>query len=311
VGFYSQLRRDKYKLIIDSLKLNLGVYASMELRHLITLKTIVERGGFKKAAEHLGYAQSSVTTHIKELEEEIGKPLFDRLGRKVVLTHYGQQFLPYAIKIIELYSQALNTNDEPTGDLIIGISESLTIDRVPPILLEYKKTYPKVNLSLRSIDTYNVISSLQNGDIDLALVLEKDDWSPTEIHYEKLKRERMVLISQPDNKDNKTVLYTEKLCSYKSVFDEYIKYRQIDVKESLDFQSIEAIKQCVKCGLGISMVPYFSVKEELEGNKLNGEIMPPEHPTISTFLTYHKDKWLSPSMNRMISLIESHAVNWD
>lgn len=160
----------------------------MELRHLITLKTIVEKGGFKKAAEHLGYAQSSVTTHIKELEEEIGKPLFDRLGRKVVLTHYGEQFLPSAIKIIELYSQALNTDDEPTGDLIIGISESLTIDRVPPILLEYKKSYPKVNLSLRSIDTYNVVSNLQNGDIDLALVLEKDAWSQPEIHCEKLKK---------------------------------------------------------------------------------------------------------------------------
>ena len=56
----------------------------MELRHLITLKTIVEKGGFKKPAEHLGYAQSSVTAHIKELEEEAGKPLFDRLGKKVV-----------------------------------------------------------------------------------------------------------------------------------------------------------------------------------------------------------------------------------
>lgn len=282
----------------------------MELRHLITLKTIVEKGGFKKAAEHLGYAQSSVTTHIKELEEEIGKPLFDRLGRKVVLTHYGEQFLPYAVKIIELYSQALNTDDEPTGDLIIGISESLTIDRVPPILLEYKKSYPKVNLSLRSIDTYNVVSNLQNGDIDIALVLEKDDWSQPEIHCEKLKRERMVLISQPDNDNNETVLYTERLCSYKSVFEEYIKYKQMDVKESLDFQSIEAIKQCVRSGLGISMVPYFSVKEELESNKLHGEEVPPEHPTISTFLTFHKDKWLSPSMKSMIALIKSHAEHW-
>lgn len=283
----------------------------MELRHLITLKTIVERGGFKKAAEHLGYAQSSVTTHIKELEEEIGKPLFDRLGRKVILTHYGEQFLPYAVQIIELYSQALNTDDEPTGDLIIGISESLTIDRVPPILLEYKKSYPKVNLSLRSIDTYNVSSNLQNGDIDLALILEKDDWSSPEIHCEKLKRERMILIRPPEDKENnETVLYTERLCSYKSVFDEYIRFKQMDVKESLDFQSIEAIKQCVKCGLGISMVPYFSVKAELESNQLNGEEVPPEHPTISTFLAYHKDKWLSPSMNRMITLIRSHADNW-
>lgn len=80
------------------------------------------------------------------------------------------------------------------------------------------------------------------------------------------------------------------------------------MKESLDFQSIEAIKQCVKSGLGISMVPYFSVKGELESNQLNGEIIGPEHPAIATFLAYHKDKWVSPAISSMISLIKSHAV---
>ncbi|MEV5113014.1 LysR family transcriptional regulator [Peribacillus frigoritolerans] len=283
----------------------------MELRQLITFKTIVEKGGFKKAAEHLGYAQSSVTTHIKELEEEVGKPLFDRLGKKVVLTHYGNEFLSYAIKIIDLYSQALNTNEEPTGDLTIGISESLTIGRIPSILLEYKMSYPKVNLSLKSIDNYNVASNLQNGDIDLALILEKDDWSLAELHCEKLNRERMVLISPPEKEDIRTVLYTERSCSYKSVFEQYIKYKQIDVKESLDFQSIEAIKQCVRSGLGISLVPYFSVKEELDSNKLHGEEIAPEHPAITTYLAYHKDKWLSPSINEMINLIREHAKKWD
>ncbi|WP_010530547.1 LysR family transcriptional regulator [Lentibacillus jeotgali] len=283
----------------------------MELRHLVTLKTIVERGGFKQAAEHLGYAQSSVTTHIKDLEEEVGKPLFDRLGKKVVLTHYGQQFLPYAAKIIELYSQALHMDDEPTGDLTIGISESLTICRIPSILLEYKENYPKVNLSLKSLDNYDVTSSLQNRDIDLALVLEKDDWLLSELHCEKLKKERMVLIRPPEEEeDMRTVLYTERTCSYKSVFTDYIRHKQMDVKGSLEFQSIEAIKECVSSGLGISMVPYFSVKAEIENHKLKGEEIPPEHPAISTFLAYHKDKWLSPSMNRMISLIRSHAETW-
>jgi len=283
----------------------------MELRHLITLKTIVERGGFKKAAEHLGYAQSSVTTHIQELEAEVGKPLFDRLGRKVILTHYGERLLSYAIKIIDLHAQALNPDEEPTGDLIIGISESLTIGRIPPILLEYKRSYPKVNLSLKSIENYDLATHLQNGDIDLALVLEKEDWNISELYSEKLKRERMVLIRPPEKEEaTETILYTERSCSYKSVFDEYLMYKQVDVKESLDFQSIEAIKQCVKSGLGISMVPYFSVKEELESNKLNGEEIAPEHPAIATFLAYHKDKWLSPSINSMISLIRSHADNW-
>ncbi|WP_342714984.1 LysR family transcriptional regulator [Bacillus paramycoides] len=283
----------------------------MELRHLVTFKTIVEKDGFKRAADHLGYAQSSVTTHIKELERELGKPLFDRLGKKVVLTQYGHHFLSYATKIIDLYSQALNTNDEPIGNLIIGISESLTIGRIPPILLEYKRLYPKVNLSLKSIDNYDVTSYLQNGDIDLALILEKDDLSLPELFTENLKREKMVLIRPNDSEDSSTVLYTERSCSYKSVFEHYINYKQMDVKESLDFQSIEAIKQCVRSGLGISLVPYFSVKEELLTNKLSGEEVSPEHPSISTFLAYHKDKWLSPAIVKMIELIREHAKGWE
>ena len=150
-----------------------------------------------------------------------------------------------------------------------------------------------------------------NGEIDLALILEKDDWNQQELYFEKLKRKKMILISPPE-KDvhSQTTLYSERRCSYKSVFDEYIRNNNMDIKESLDFQSIEAIKQCVRSGLGISMVPYFSVKEDLENNKLKGEEVPQEHPSISTYLTYHKDKWLSPLMDCMIGLVRKHAKNW-
>ncbi|EJQ60038.1 hypothetical protein IG7_05652 [Bacillus cereus HuA2-4] len=120
----------------------------------------------------------------------------------------------------------------------------------------------------------------------------------------------MVLISPLNEALFHTALYSELRCSYKSVFDEYICHQEIDIKESLEFQSIEAIKQCVKSGLGVSLVPYFSVKEELESNKLKGEFVSQQHSSISTYLTYHKDKWLSPSIIRMIELIQNHAKAW-
>nr|WP_307728664.1 LysR family transcriptional regulator [Alkalicoccobacillus plakortidis] len=167
----------------------------MELRQLVTFKTIVEKNGFNKAAEYLGYAQSSITTHIKDLEKELGSPLFDRLGKKVILTNYGVQFLPYANKIIELYNQSLNINKEPQGDLTLGISESLTICRVPLLLLEFKKKYPKVNLYVKSLENYDVTKSLQSGEIDISLVLEKEEWVQEGLYIEELIKETMVLIS--------------------------------------------------------------------------------------------------------------------
>ncbi|NRG47461.1 LysR family transcriptional regulator [Bacillus sp. CRN 9] len=283
----------------------------MELRHLVTFKTIVEKSGFNKAAEYLGYSQSSITTHVKELEKELGWPLFDRLGKKVVLTHLGEQFLPYAIQIIELYHQSLNIDKEPQGDLTIGISESLTICRVPLLLLEFKHKYPKVSLHVKSLENYDVTKSLQSGEIDLTLILEKENWMQKELNIQELVREKMVLISPNEVNAFDTALYSDLRCSYKSVFDEYISLNQLDIKESLEFQSIEAIKHCVKNGLGVSLVPFFSVKEELRNGIFKGEIASNVQYSISTYLAYHKDKWLSPSINAMIELIKKHAYTWE
>ncbi|WP_339285154.1 LysR family transcriptional regulator [Oceanobacillus sp. FSL K6-3682] len=136
----------------------------MELRHLITFKTIVEKGGFKRAAESLDYSQSSVTVHVKELEEELGKPLFDRIGRKVFLTNYGRQFHPYAVKIADLYKEAteiMQIDDKPKGNLVLGVTEIFSQYRIPSLLLEYKKRYPDVNLSLRSLENKEISAALK------------------------------------------------------------------------------------------------------------------------------------------------------
>ncbi|WP_375567590.1 LysR family transcriptional regulator [Bacillus pumilus] len=284
----------------------------MELRHLITFKTIVNKNGFNKAAEHLGYAQSSITTHIKELEKELGRPLFDRLGKRIILTHFGEQYLPYANQIIELYEQSLTIDKEPQGDLTIGISESLTICRIPLILLEFKQKYPKVSLYVKSLENYDVTKSLQSGDIDLALVLENKNWTQEELYIEELVREIMVFISPHSKGDTlNTALYSDLRCSYKSVFDDYIISNELYIKDSIEFQSIEAIKQCVKNGLGVSLVPFFSVKEELKNGLFKGEKVSNQQNSLSTYLTYHKDKWLSPSITSMIELVQKHAKTWE
>ena len=284
----------------------------MELRHLITFKTIVEKNGFNKAAEHLGYAQSSITTHIKELEKELGRPLFDRLGKRVLLTHFGKQYLPFANQIIELYDQSLTIDKEPQGNLTIGISESLTICRIPLILLEFKQKYPKVSLYVKSLENYDVTKSLQSGDIDLALVLEKENWTQEELYIKELVREKMVFISPHSKVDTlNTALYSDLRCSYKSVFDDYITINELDIKDSIEFQSIEAIKHCVKNGLGVSLVPFFSVKEELKNGIFKGQKVPNQQNSLSTYLTYHKDKWLSPSIISMINLVQKHAITWE
>ncbi|MFD1386776.1 LysR family transcriptional regulator [Oceanobacillus oncorhynchi subsp. oncorhynchi] len=286
----------------------------MELRHLITFKTIVEKGGFKRAAEYLDYSQSSVTVHVKELEKELKKPLFDRIGRKVFLTNYGTQFHPYAVKIVDLYNEAaetMNMDDAPKGSLVIGVTEIFSQYRIPSILMEYKKRYPDVSLSLRSLENKDISAALKNGQIDMAFVLERNDWFDKELTIEKIKDESIVLVRPvcPEDSEN-TTLSTEESCSYKSMLEAYIQEEQIEAKNTLNFSSLEAIKQCVLSGLGFSILPYFAVEKELASAQILGEFISLNHTGNATFIVNHKNKQLSPAMQAMISLMKEQSLHW-
>lgn len=286
----------------------------MELRHLITFKTIVEKGGFKRAAEYLDYSQSSVTVHVKELEKELKKPLFDRIGRKVFLTNYGTQFHPYAVKIVDLYNEAaetMNMDDAPKGSLVIGVTEIFSQYRIPSILMEYKKRYPDVSLSLRSLENKDISAALKNGQIDMAFVLERNDWFDKELTIEKIKDESTVLVWPvcPEDSEN-TILSTEESCSYKSMLEAYIQEEQIEAKNTLNFSSLEAIKQCVLSGLGFSILPYFAVEKELASEQILGEFISLNHTGNATFIVNHKNKQLSPAMQAMISLMKEQSLHW-
>ncbi|MGE7128971.1 substrate-binding domain-containing protein [Lysinibacillus xylanilyticus] len=148
----------------------------------------------------------------------------------------------------------------------------------------------------------------------MALVLKKKDWKEKDLHSEKIKHESMVLITPLKDKqkgNSKTVLYSEQNCTYKSLLDDYLSEYQIEIEGSVDFASLEPIKQCVMNGLGISMLPYFTVKQELDNKFFNGKIIKDDQYAISTFVTYHKDKWVSPAMESMIHLIQSYSKDWD
>ena len=147
----------------------------MEIRHLQTFITIVELDGFTKAAEHLGYAQSTITAHIQILESEMGEVLFDRLGKKVVLTSVGKKLLSYAKQMLNVYREIRNiTSDENdvSGDLIIGAGESLSIYRLGKILKEYKKSFPKVNIILKDAICSDLRSKLYSGELDIIITIE-------------------------------------------------------------------------------------------------------------------------------------------
>ena len=153
----------------------------MTIVQLETFLKITEAGSFTAASNMLGYAQSTVTTQIKQLEEELNCLLFERLGKNIVLTLEGKRLLIYAQKMLQLEREILlevPKSEDPTGILRLGVSESLCYNILPHILLEYKKRFPKIVIELQFITHDTFPSMLKQGALDLVYTLNPYIESP-------------------------------------------------------------------------------------------------------------------------------------
>lgn len=288
----------------------------MEIRHLQTFITIVELGGFTKAADYLGYAQSTITAHIQILENELGKALFDRLGKKIILTNVGRDLVPYAKQMLSLYKEIKDiTSDKSvvTGDLVIGAGESLSIYRLGKILKEYKKSFPEVNITLKNATCSNLRSKLHSGEVDIIFTIEPEIVD-TDLVVRNLKDDTMVIIGSPDldlefllsNYEGKltreSIIFSEKGCSFRIAFENYLKEKKIKYLNPLEFSSIEATKNFVMNGLGISFLPFYAVRKEIkEGSLKMIEVKEPLYK-FKTQLVYHKNKSISLPMSKLIEI---------
>ena len=152
----------------------------MEVRQLNTLIRAAQFQSFSKAAESLGYSQSAVTVQIKALEEELGVRLFDRMGKRVILTAQGQCFLEYANSILDAIHnarRALSEDAELEGCLHIGTLESLCFFRLPGLMHQFRLEHPKVSLRVTTGSPEELIEKMERGQVDLICILDEPRYS--------------------------------------------------------------------------------------------------------------------------------------
>jgi DNA-binding transcriptional LysR family regulator len=122
----------------------------------------------------LNYAQSSVTAQIQALEEELGVPLFNRLGRQVTLTDAGRRLMSYAERLLELEEEAraeVTGGGEPAGTLTIGAPETICTYRLPPVLRQFRDRFPGVRVIFRPLVYPDLLRSLIDGTVEAAFLL--------------------------------------------------------------------------------------------------------------------------------------------
>jgi DNA-binding transcriptional LysR family regulator len=289
----------------------------MNMDYLQTFREVAKWNSFTKAGEMLGYAQSSVTTQIKKLEEEFGVILFERWGGKIKLTQAGVQLLEYANKIINLLEEAkqnLSEQTELSGTLSIGTIESIVGFYLPPYLQAFKNKHPKVNLLLQQGICKGLLKGIKEGKYDLAIILDKKQEDP-DLHFITIKEEQLVLVAKPDHHlvrfDNVSIkdlsgeklIVTEQRCSYREIIENLYRSHAIRFEYSIELESIEAIKRCVSYDLGIAFLPLMTVDEEIKKGELACITL--SHLEIKVYLqlVYHKKKWISQSMQHLMNLL--------
>jgi DNA-binding transcriptional LysR family regulator len=292
--------------------LAMGVGA-MELKQLQTFQTLANELNFTRTAERLNYAQSSVTAQIQGLEQEYGVQLFERLGKRILLTEAGTRLLSYADEILRLSDEAriaVPAHTEPRGTLTIGAVESLCTYRLAPLLKAFRSRYPHVELVFRTGICANLRKEVFHGELDLAFTLEEAGHDEALV-FQVLIREPMLVLAQPDHPlaqrelvnpadlEGETILVTEPGCSYRTMFEQALAAAGLH-NPKIEFASVEAIKQCVIAGLGVTLLPQMAVQNELSRGLLTA--LPwagPEFPMV-TQMCWHKDKWMSPALQAFI-----------
>lgn len=289
----------------------------MELRQLITFCKVIKAKSYSKAAEELGYAQSTITTQMQLLEKELGVKLFDRIGRNMELTSKGLTFLEYAEKIINLSDEAKEAvadKDNPKGILRIGVVESLCTIKLPELLKYYHMKYPEVEVIIRIATSSDLQNMLRNNDVDLIFTLgkfiEDEDFFSSMCYEEEMGLLASSLNKLKDQKNLKledivdeSFVLTEKGCSYRSVFEEMFHRENLKPRLALEIGSIETIKSFVMNNLGVTLLPVMTVENELK----NGSLVKLDlncNFNMMTQVLYHKNKWLTPAMKLFIDVLK-------
>ncbi|ARC76522.1 LysR family transcriptional regulator [Bacillus licheniformis] len=282
----------------------------MEIRHLITFQTIVEMGSYTGAASKLGYTQSTITTHIQALEHEIGGALFTYEKRNLKLTQLGRELMPLAEELLSTHNQIKNLQSahEVKGVLKVAAPESLTIYRLGPIIREYSLKYPHVKLKLSNGTCGQNQVDLLSGNVDVALMVYPEIELDKCIRY-TLAEEKIVLVGSSEGPEDLEeyqkhfFITNEEDCSYQTMFEKYLLKNDIHYFPTMELWSIEAIKQTVMSGLGFSVLPYITVKDEVESGKL--KILPHSQyldPLYSQMLI-KKKKWQLPAVDAFADLV--------
>ena len=290
----------------------------MELRNLITFTHVAELGSFTKAAEVLGYSQSTVSFQIKQLEDELGCLLFERINHTITLTERGHELVSYAHQIRALtdeFKENLNKEESLSGNIHIVTPDSVCEDMINSHYIDFHSLHPSISIKFTTADTADMFNMLDRNEADVIITLDNHTYNKDYIiaKEEQLSTHFVVSSSSKFAKSknlsiediiNEPFILTEYGQGYRRVFDKELAKKSLEITPILEIGRTDIITSIISQSNMISFLPDFVTKPLIASGKLCYLDVRDLNIEIWKQLICHKNKWMSKSLKAFIDYIK-------
>lgn len=286
----------------------------MDIKNLITFIHAAELGSFTKAGEKLNFSQSTISFQIRQLEAELGFPLFERINHTVMLTQKGREVLEYAhqiTKLTEAMKDTLKEEKNVSGHVRLAMAQSLQESLIQEDFGTFRRQYPGITLEIITSGTEEMFCLLNHNEVDGILTLDNHIYhrdyvtlgeEQTKVHFVaapgRFPEGTEISVSRLIGQD---FILTEKGRSYRRILDERLAELSLEVVPVLEIGSTAQILRLVEQGAGISFLPDYVTRE----SRLAGRIqyLQVENFQVSVWkqLLCHRQKWISRPLEAVLN----------
>ncbi len=296
----------------------------MNLYHLKTFYHTAKHRSFTKAADELCITQPAVTRQIQELQSTYDLTLFNRVGKKIILTDAGEALYSLAEKIFELETQVEESirdfQQQKSGKISIVTTETFGAFYLPGVVIEFNRKFPDIYVSVLTLtDTY-VIDSISRLTNDLGFISK--EISHPKIVVKEILKENIVLVTNPENPlakyndlepsalNNLPIIMPEVGCGSRKVISDFKKRHNIRFNVVCEFSNNESIKALVRDGIGITLISKNVVKNDIKRGDLVAINVNDPNLTRRFYITYHKEKYFTKSIAEFIALTNQWSTEY-
>ena len=292
----------------------------MDLDQLHTFLEIVRLKSFSKAAQSCFRTQPAASAQVRQLEQDLNAPLFERLGTKIALTPAGRIFADYAEQILELRRRAQDSINEleriPRGELLIAANEATCIYVLPRVFSEFKKLFPNVQVLVDRSYGSRVVEAVVDNQADFGITqlpVKEKRLQVVKIHSDEIQvivpkghplaGKRQVVASDLVG----LPLLLPKSGTTRSRLNAWMEVVEDEISISMELDSTEMMKRFVLAGLGISFVAATHCREEVTSGRLAAIPLGPDSMVRTVGLIYRRDKALSKAALGFIEVVLENA----